>query len=243
VRHNPGWEITVLNGDSLCDWADPALCQARAQSLSLNHLSDLARLNLLTRYGGVWADATCYCMKPLDEWLPAQLESGFFAFANPGPDRVMSSWFLASQAGGYIPRRMWEELGDYFLRRNLSATGWRSLAARPLARILNRNARSAQLWFAPPLPQLGITPYFGFHYMFARLVRTDPSFRRIWERTAKVSAERAHHLQLQGMDRPPSPQLLAELELRQVPVYKLDWRVDPRMLPESSAVNVLIADY
>jgi hypothetical protein len=138
---------------------------------------------------------------------------------------------------------MWQELADYYLGRKLSDTGWRGLAARPIARILNRDSRLAQLWFAPPLPQLGLMPYFGFHYMFARLLRTDPGFRDIWERTVKISARRPHNLLIHGLDRPPSPELLAELEQRQVPLYKLNWRVDPTTLPASSAVNALLAGY
>ncbi len=54
------------------------------------------RINLLAKYGVVWADATCYCCKPLDDWLDNYVASGFFAFRNPGNDKPISSWFLAS---------------------------------------------------------------------------------------------------------------------------------------------------
>jgi mannosyltransferase OCH1-like enzyme len=43
----------------------------------------LARLCLLRTHGGVWVDATVFCRRPLDEWLPEHAASGFFAFANP----------------------------------------------------------------------------------------------------------------------------------------------------------------
>jgi hypothetical protein len=259
VRHNPDWDVTILNGETLCHWADPVLCQPKAQSLVPVRLNELARLSLLARHGGVWADPTVYCMKPLDEWLPGYLESGFFAFANPAPDRVMSSWFLVSSPGGYLSRRMWEELSRYYLSHTLhlsaewlghAAPGtqpllssWRQSLASLLTRLLDRNSRLAQLWLVPPLPQLGLTPYFSFHYMFARLLRVDPTFRGIWERTVKVSADGPHRLQSHGLDQPLSQDLFSELDDRRMPMYKLNWRVDPRTLLPSSTLNVLLNRY
>ena len=240
AAHNPDWDITILTGENLCNWADPRLCLPDAQSQRPYRLSELARLNLLARHGGVWVDATCYCMKPLDEWLPDCLVSGFFAFDRPGRDRLMASWFLASPPDGYISRRMWEALEGYYLDRSLSDTGWRRLARKALDQALNHSTRTTSLWFAPPLPQLGISPYLSFHYLFNWLTRTDPAFRDIWERTVKVSADGPHSLDLHSFDKPPSSQILADIEQRRVPVYKLNWRIDPAALPASSTLNVLL---
>mmetsp|Transcript_64365 Transcript_64365/g.199332 ORF Transcript_64365/g.199332 Transcript_64365/m.199332 type:complete len:254 (-) Transcript_64365:52-813(-) len=66
--------------------------------------SDLLRLLLLTLYGGVWADSTMLCRRPLDSWLPESAASGFFAFAPESIEEdlpVMSS-FLASEPGHAI---------------------------------------------------------------------------------------------------------------------------------------------
>lgn len=239
--HNPDWDIKVLTKENLCHWTDPRLCLPQAQSQRPYRLSELARLSLLARHGGVWVDATCYCTKPLDEWLPNYLLSGFFAFDRPGRDRLMSSWFLASSLDGYIPRRMREALDDYYLGHDLSDTGWRRLARKVLDRILNHSTHTTSLWFVPPLPQLGISPYLSFHYLFNRLTRTDPTFRDIWERTVKVSADGPHSLQFHGLGRPPSSQILVDFEQRRVPIYKLDWRLDPASFPASSTLNVLLS--
>jgi hypothetical protein len=243
AAHNPDWDMKVLTNENLCDWADPRLCLPKAQAQLPYRLSELARLNLLARHGGVWVDATCFCIKPLDEWLPGCLDSGFFAFGQPGRGRLMSSWFLASPPNGYIPRRMWEALDDYYLGRNLSYEGWRRLVGKVIDRTLRASTRTTSLWFAPPLPQLGLTPYFSFHYMFNRLVRTDAEFRDIWDRTVKVSADGPHSLQFHGLDRPPSLQILDDIEQRHVPVYKLDWRIDPAVLPASSTLNTLFGQH
>jgi hypothetical protein len=209
--------------------------------LSPQKLSNLVRLSLLARHGGVWVDATCYCVKPLDSWLGDVLGSGFFAFARPGRDRLISNWFLASARGSHIASSMWGALSSYYLDRNLSDTGWRRQVRTRLERFINYNVRTTSLWFAPPLPQVGITPYHSFHYMFNRLARTDPDFCSIWRQTPRVSADGPHHLQTHGLDRSPSPQIVAEINEQRVPVYKLDWGIDPATLPPSSTLNVLFA--
>ncbi len=240
AAHNPGWDIEVLSIETLHHWVDPLLCQPETLSQPPYRLSDLVRLNLLDRHGGVWVDATCFCMRPLDNWLPDWLASGFFAFARPGRDRVMSNWLLASAPSGYIPHRMWDALRSYFLARDLSDTGWRRVARKGLDQVLNHSTLTTSLWFAAPLPQLGISPYLSFHYLFNRLIRTDPTFRDIWERTPKISSDGPHSIAFHGFDKPPSSQILADIEHRRVPVYKLNRRIDPAALSTSSTLNVLL---
>lgn len=95
VERNPGTEVVALDACSVNDWIDPARLLPHRE-MSLNHKSNLVRLNLLARHGGVWADATTFCSTPLAQWLPPLTETGFFAFTRPGKDRLLSTWFLAS---------------------------------------------------------------------------------------------------------------------------------------------------
>lgn len=78
--HNPGWDVQVLDAATLP--AEVTLDDL-PDDISLQALSDVLRLRLLRRYGGVWVDATAYCVRPLDDWLPPRLSSGFFAFTLP----------------------------------------------------------------------------------------------------------------------------------------------------------------
>ncbi len=135
---------------------------------------------------------------------------------------------------------MWSALSSYYLDYNLSSQGWRGQLQRRLERGINSHVRTTSLWFMPPLPQLGITPYHSFHYMFNRLTRTDPAFGGIWDRTPRLSADGPHRLRSHGLGRPPSPQILAEIEQRRVPLYKLTWRIDPARLAASSTLNLLL---
>ena len=88
-----------------------------SRRLPTDALSDLIRVTLLQRYGGVWADSTVYCLQPLEAWLPVNFGSGFFAFAKPGPDRMLSSWFLAAAKGNYLVEQWRRRAAEYWSRR------------------------------------------------------------------------------------------------------------------------------
>eukprot|EP00435_Cladocopium_sp_Y103_P004318 s1553_g1.t1 len=64
--------------------------------------SDILRLYLLNKYGGVWVDATNLCRRPLDEWLPSAACEGFFAFfpdlqspEHKGVPHIISSFIVS----------------------------------------------------------------------------------------------------------------------------------------------------
>lgn len=122
ATRNPGWELRVLDRGDLEQFVD--LPDLTGKRLSLASLSDLLRAHLLGRHGGVWVDATLYCHRGLDDWLEPVSGQGFFAFARPGPDRELASWFLAAEAGTRLiedwlqaARAFWaqrDETDDYF---------------------------------------------------------------------------------------------------------------------------------
>ena len=62
---NPDWEVRALDlagVDALLgrDWRRTTL----PDTITPNALANLIRLELLTRFGGVWADATTFCVRP-----------------------------------------------------------------------------------------------------------------------------------------------------------------------------------
>ena len=82
--------------------------------------SDLIRLMLLAKFGGVWADATTFCLKPLSDWLHQEIHTnGFFCFrwANKASDREMVSWFLASIPGHPLIVRTLLSSGMFLFRK------------------------------------------------------------------------------------------------------------------------------
>ena len=100
---NPGWEFRCLDAHSVARYVSvDRYFDLSVQQLTAASLSDIVRILLLHEYGGVWVDATLYCNQALDEWLPAAVSNGFFAFRNRGPDRLLSSWFLACLPGNLL---------------------------------------------------------------------------------------------------------------------------------------------
>jgi hypothetical protein len=76
--------------------------------------SERIRMALLETHGGVWADATVYCRRPLDSWLPARMGEGFFAFSKPAPARMVSSWFLAAHTDALLLRQWGQAVRSYW---------------------------------------------------------------------------------------------------------------------------------
>lgn len=113
-RLNPGWTVTVLDGEAARAIVDRADLPA---SMSIQAYSDLLRITLLAERGGVWADATALCLRPLDDWLaPVFVQADFFAFYRPGRDRIMSNWFMAATQGAPLATSM-RDFYLYFWKR------------------------------------------------------------------------------------------------------------------------------
>jgi len=57
--------------------------------------SDLIRLKLLMKYGGIWADATVLCTSDYHHWLTEGMAP--FPVLYPNTDRLISSWLVYSK--------------------------------------------------------------------------------------------------------------------------------------------------
>ncbi|HEX4570980.1 MAG TPA: capsular polysaccharide synthesis protein [Dongiaceae bacterium] len=181
-RLNPGWRVVALDRHSISDWIDLAsVIDLRRRDLTLQKLADIARLCLLRRYGGVWVDATVYCCGPLDLWLPKACDTGFFAYRNPGPDRLISSWMIAAEPDNPILvafhdcfLRLWQ--ANRFSNHDTRFGKW---AVEELSVHLNKDPRRTTCWLAPAiLRTIRAYPYYLFHYTFNKVILSDPELRR-----------------------------------------------------------------
>lgn len=112
VKYNPDWDIVFLSDKNLADYVDLGY-SLEGREITTTGYSNLVRLHLLSKYGGVWADATCFCSAPLDHWLPQLMQSGFFAFNKP--KTTVASWFLAAQQNEPLVQR-WAECARKYWR-------------------------------------------------------------------------------------------------------------------------------
>lgn len=259
---NHGWKVVKLTADNLAEYVDGAsLAAFRALELTPPKFANLIRLYLINHHGGVWADATSYCARPLDAWLHEAAASGFFAFRlwadrwlreydRHGPfaflhrrcDRIISNWFLAAHRNNQLASRFCEAYTEFFVsnRFPLQHTDAGTRRIRTIGWLLQRNPRLAQLWTHPAVVRAaGVYPYFIFHYVFAKLVHTDAVCRGVWHATPDIFARRslAFH---KAMTRPITPEQMRELEHGKVPIYKLNWKFDRRAVRPGCVLDYFV---
>jgi len=227
-RENPAWDIVLLDAANLHEYIDLQVPEDILAKLSRAHQADLARLALLSKYGGVWADATTYCLQPLDEWIDDSCRSGFFVFSKPSRDRLISNWFMASTPGSPIVTSLYLRMSDYWVRNQFGKLNWLQKACRKISSvILNRNISATRHWFNPIMTKVfRVYPYFVFHYMFANMIATDSESSAIWKRTKKVSTDLPHLIQRAGMFSYPADSIKQQIEDGTAPLFKLRWQYD-----------------
>lgn len=230
IRWNPDYAVHALDQHTLFQHVDfPAGVHPRRRDLTIQKMSALGRLALLSRYGGVWADATVMCTRGLSDWLGGYYDARFFAFRKPGEDRLMSNWFMAAEPESLIIQRLrrrffafyedtyfWNQgtpLGDMLL--DLFSRRW-CVDARAT---LNWHS-----WFARKI--LRVYPYFIFHYTCNQLLLGDPECAALWTSARPFSAEPPHRLQAFQTSPSGIAEAMTEIESGLTPMYKLDWRID-----------------
>ena len=110
--YNPEWNIVLLSNDNYSQYAD---FEEKIPGINTNNIdkSDILRISLLANHGGVWADSTLFCNKPLDSWIHDYED--YFVFTRA--DNIMDNWFMMAQGDRYIAKRMYQMTIDYWKGR------------------------------------------------------------------------------------------------------------------------------
>ena len=93
------WEITVITADNMNEYVkfpDFIIKKWKDGIISNTHLSDLLRVELLIRYGGLWLDSTTYLTGKIPSYI---INSDFFVYRNGWMDMEMinmGSWLIYS---------------------------------------------------------------------------------------------------------------------------------------------------
>jgi hypothetical protein len=117
---NPDWKVNVLCDKTIADYvpeyfdilkASPnrGWTERRQGSAS----SDLLRILLLSKFGGIWVDASVYPMLPLSKFYNKVVNNtGFFSFRfvpRGSSKREIVSWFLCADEPGLYLVDKWKE--------------------------------------------------------------------------------------------------------------------------------------
>lgn len=111
--HDPE-DIVFLDNQNLHDWVELPPVVMNLLQTKRAHFSDVLRVELLAKHGGVWLDSTCLATQSMQAVFPDLVRgSGFFAFGKDKPG-VISNWFLASEPGNYMTLMLRDALRLYY---------------------------------------------------------------------------------------------------------------------------------
>lgn len=167
---NPGWTIRTIDKRTVSDWVSMEDIESRHPKLTIQAYSDILRWRLLSKHGGVWADATLYCVKPLDSWLMSEMTPrGFFVFRSPEP-YLYHSWFIAGNPLNTIVREMDAELNRFFLNYKGFRHYWDMRGVWRIYRLIERLAGryNHEIWRSHIFRRyFKAAPYFFQNYLLS----------------------------------------------------------------------------
>ena len=216
VHNRDGWDIVELTEKNIGQYvAVEGLIQQYAdKKINRIALSEIIRIELLKTYGGVWVDATTFCNKPLDSWLPEYIGNGFFAFELKN-DRPLSSWFLYGDGSNYILDKWHEAVFGFVNSRNVVGT------------------QTVHVSIDEWEQRVDHVHYFWFHYLFGDLLRQNEDFRCQWDKVEKISADGLHLIQTKGMLKPITADLKKIIVRKDHPLFKLTYKYQHEEISDS----------
>ena len=86
ISLNPSWNVENISQYNLSNFIDleREIPEIGTKEITLASKSDIIRIALLWKYGGIWVDSTLFCRIPLDNWVGRYSDYDFFAFSKPG---------------------------------------------------------------------------------------------------------------------------------------------------------------
>ena len=242
VKLNPEWEVIFLDQNNLTDYIDPVLPDKKLNQLSKNHQSDIYRLQLLSKFGGVWADATTLCRVPLNDWLYDYLDAGFFVFIHETRSYGwISNWFIAAEKEHLIITKL-ERKFIAFFRDNSFCLNQQIQKERIkfLGLFLNRKFKTTRFWSSWLIVKLfKVYPYLIFHYMFAKLIGADQECLAIYKRMKNFYTT-GDILGQYGLLKPLTDEIKQRIDSQIDPVYKLSWKYNKNKYSNSSVLHYLL---
>lgn len=174
---NPDYEVRLLDNNNLHEYLGvdfAKVFQLSSIRCLLPTKADILRFYLLSRYGGVWIDATTFCLEPLNEWLPQAMEPcHLFNFKQKNnPTRPIEAWFIASPQGSPIINDVLQQYIEY-LTKPRALTLYITGKVILLENILTEEEKQSPL--TPDVSyraeKEGFMPYFSVAYFYYAAIK------------------------------------------------------------------------
>ena len=174
---NPDWKVNILSKKTIADYV-PEYFEIIKNSPNRRPgaCSDLVRILLLSKYGGVWADASVYPMIPLSDFYDKIVnDTGFFTYR-------------------FSPRRVSREVGD---RETVS---WFICADKPSHSLINAWKES----FVEKFKKLETWKYFTFHKTLSELYDSNSEVKFTIDNMIQIDQKIPHSAAISWSNRLPS---------------------------------------
>ena len=177
IKMNEDYEVRLLSDNNLPEYLGfdfNMAFQLSTVRCLLPTKADILRLHLLSKFGGIWVDATTFCLKPLDSWL--NTASNLYHIYNfkqkNNITRPIEAWFIAAKQGSPIINDVLKQYICYIVKPrqvSLFVSGKVSLLEKiltnedltsPLSPIVSHRAE-----------KYGFMPYFSVAYFFYEALR------------------------------------------------------------------------
>lgn len=251
VFHNPGWTIKVLEQSDV-EALVPEVIEIIGDNVDViirPSISDVIRVNLLKNYGGVWVDATLFCLKPLDDWLLPKLnKDGFFMFTEPCKDKLASSWFIAAEQESYFISYFSEVINNYWRESkffNIKYPLLNKVVAKLIVTIFSNKSPWISQFIVHPFVHryLKVYPYFWFHFLLNRLYYNDNKFKKFWSSNASMPATLCLAADRVNLEESVNEhdELMQLLNGKNVPVLKLNKCISIEKVNDGSVLEYILS--
>ncbi len=152
VHANCSQELVVLDESQLLAMLGlPDFIVSKYKSGHINraHFSDICRVELLYKYGGIWLDATDFVTRDFPKWL---LDEDFFIYMGgnyvSGSYAFVQNCFFRSRRGNYILGAWREAILEYWKHEDSAVDYF--VHQLLFWRVVSRNPMAAELFSAMP---------------------------------------------------------------------------------------------
>jgi hypothetical protein len=190
-KYHPNWKVIIIDENTYSDYINiSSIIKNNKEFITKTLLSDIVRVNLLNKYGGVWVDSTCYCNLELENWVDPYIKNSFFMFRPPVKHSPISSWFIIASKDSKIINILKEEVNSKFEKADFQNQNKYILINNIIERIIFKTHYKSKLFkslfYLTKI--LKFYPYFYFHYIFGLTLNKNKIFKDEWEKVKYFSA-------------------------------------------------------
>jgi hypothetical protein len=188
---NPDYHVTLINDNNINEilgFDFNAVFKLATVNLGFAMKADILRLYLLTLHGGVWADTTTFCLKPLTSWLNIEAQNGFFTFRHQtNKTRPIEAWFIASSKNSSVTKNTLKLFIEHLFKPRKHSL----MISNRIKKIGRRDTEQHRFYsdIASQAEKKGFMPYFSVGYFFNQALNQTDTIH-IWEDLAKSSNQR-----------------------------------------------------